>query len=89
MGFFDKLGGVAKWITRQKHHPGVAELEAAVPILGVIEKVAEDVVKLQSSFGHKHLQGLAIETLAKRTGQEPQGSDIAKLFAELRKRGIG
>ena len=89
MSLFKSIRKVAKWVTRQKHHPGIAELERAVPILGVIERVAEDVLRLRSSFDDRHLRGLAIETLRKRAGREPGVAEVARLVEELRKRGVG
>ena len=78
-----RLKKIGKWLGR---HP---EVTAVIPALGVIERVAEEVLKVRASFDDKHLRGLAVEVLRRRLAREPGADEIKKLLAELQKRGVG
>lgn len=83
MGLLDKIGDVAHWVVRQKHHKELAVLERAIPQLRIIEDIAREVDDLGLS-GHRAKMVDGLRLLEKRLGRRVTAAETVKLREHLR-----
>jgi len=90
MSLFRKLVAraqrTARWVVRQpEHHPEVAVLERAVPVLQHVDEVARAVARMR--FTGKGAKGMGVVMLERRLGRKPNGTELGQLDDVLRELG--